>query len=87
MPLLCAIQPACTEYRIIISFPTTAPGLQNSRDTSPIVTAPPAGNAFPMPGATEHNPIVAGEKVGSEAEAIQVRQFGREDLWQKVTGL
>ncbi|MBE0637061.1 MAG: hypothetical protein IH598_00905 [Bacteroidales bacterium] len=86
MPLLCAIQPACTDYRIIINFPMPAPGLQNSRFTAPIVTVPPAGNALPMPGATEHNPLVAGEKVGSEAESVQVSQFGREDLWQKVTG-
>ena len=36
--------------------PTPAPGLKNTHDTAPIVALPQAGNAFPLPGAAEHNP-------------------------------
>jgi len=49
---------------------TPAPGLKNSHDTAPIVAKPPAGNALPLPGAAEHNPLKAGEKVGAKSEFL-----------------
>jgi len=45
--------------------PTPAPGLKNSHDTVPIVVAPQANNAPPLPGAAEHNPPKVDETVGS----------------------
>lgn len=47
--------------------PTQAPGLQNSRDTAPIVILPTADNALPLPRAAEHNPPKADEKVDAGA--------------------
>ncbi len=49
---------------------TPAPGLKNSHDTAPIVVKPQANNALPLPGAGEHNPLKAGEKVGAKAEFL-----------------
>jgi len=51
---------------------TPAPGLKNSHDTASIVAMPPAGNALPLPGAAEHNPSKAGEKVGAKAEFLSI---------------
>ena len=47
--------------------PTPAPGLKNSHDTASIVVMPQVNNALPLPGAAEHNPPQAGEKVGAGA--------------------
>jgi site-specific recombinase XerD len=52
--------------------PTPAPGLKNSHDTAPIVVKPHANNALPLPGAAEHNPPNAGEKVGAGAEFLSI---------------
>jgi len=57
----------------ISKTPAPAPGLKNSHDTAPIVVMPPANNAFPLPGAAEHNPPMVGENAGSLLEFIRSR--------------
>jgi len=71
---------------------TPAPGLKSSHDTAPIVAMPPAGNALPLPGAAEHNPLKAGEKVGAKAEFVSttgrcriVKDFSDEFTSKAVT--
>jgi hypothetical protein len=56
------------------------PSMKNSHNTALIFVTPQANNTLPLPGATEHNPLMANETVATLAADNHRKQFGREGL-------
>lgn len=73
------LYPSHASARFTASYRPT-PGLKNNHYTAPNFVTPQASNTLPLPGATEHNPPMAYNTVGSLASFNPWKQFGREGV-------